>query len=106
MLQTGGAGKHQGVRLNDLVNISGNNLEEFTSRIFICNVIEHKRATVQGLILMCDPSLPVLYESLWKIKIQTCLHLHVKMYVNKYLINTYRTYLKHSFKMLVVSFFF
>lgn len=64
MLQTDGAGKHQGVRLNGLVNISGNNLEEFTSRIFICNVIEHFRATVQGLKVMCDPNFPVSYESL------------------------------------------
>lgn len=58
MLQTGGAGKHQGVRLNDLVNISGNNLEEFGSIIFICNVIEKNRATVQGLMLLCDPNPP------------------------------------------------
>lgn len=55
MLQTGGAGKHQGVRLNDLVNISGNNLEEFAPKMFICSEIEKNGATVQGFILMCDP---------------------------------------------------
>lgn len=101
MVQSGGAGKHQGVRLNDLVNISGNNLEEFTSRIFICNVIEHNRATVQGLMLMCDPNLPVRYELHWKIKI----HAHVDMYVNQYLMNTCRFNFNHSFIMLVFSFF-
>lgn len=76
-----------------MVNISGNNLEEFAARTFICGEIEKNGATVQGFTLMCDPSV-------WKVK-----NTNVFPYVNKYLIHTFRINLnKKHFKMLVVSF--